>query len=101
MPVTRYQTTRFLSRLLASVALLTLFTQGWTQTRPVQGIRENTPRVHALVNARIVQAPGQVIEKGTVIIRDGTIEAIGVQVKIPEDARIWDYEGMTVYPGLI
>ena len=35
-------------------------------TTPKQGLRENDPRVHALTNARIVTAPGKVIEKGTV-----------------------------------
>ncbi|MFQ5602117.1 MAG: amidohydrolase family protein [bacterium] len=72
-----------------------------SQTKPVEGIRENTPQVHALINARIVQAPGQVIEKGTIILRDGVIEAVGANVTPPADARIWDYDGLTVYPGLI
>lgn len=71
------------------------------QTEPLEGIRENTPRVHALVNARIVQAPGQVIEKGTIVIRDGTLEAVGADVTPPPDARVWDYAGRTVYAGLI
>jgi imidazolonepropionase-like amidohydrolase len=60
-----------------------------------------TPRVHAIVGARIVTAPGQVIERGTVVIRDGLIEAVGASVTPPADARIWDAKGLTVYPGLI
>ncbi len=85
------------------VMLATLFVAAvaWTQTAPVVGIRENTPQVHALVNARIVQAPGKVIEKGTVVLRDGVIEAVGANVTPPPDARIWDCEGLTIYPGLI
>lgn len=71
------------------------------QTEPVEGIRENTPRVHALLNARIVIAPGQVIEKGNIIVRDGIIVAVGADAPIPPDARIWDYAGKTVYPGFI
>ena len=71
------------------------------QTKPIEGIRENTPEVHALTNVRIVQAPGRVIEKGTVVLRDGVIEAVGAQVTPPADARVWDYDGFTVYPGLI
>ncbi|MCH8019564.1 hypothetical protein IH785_06865, partial [candidate division KSB1 bacterium] len=93
---------RYLRTPLLGVAFLLLFfTQGWTQTKPIEGIRENTPKVHALVNARIVQAPGRVIEKGTIVLRDGTIEAVGAGVKPPADARVWDYEGLTIYPGLI
>lgn len=69
-------------------------------TRPVEGLRENTPSVHALMNVRIVVAPGRVIEQGNVVVRDGSIEAVG-DVKPPADARVWDLEGKTVYPGLI
>ncbi|MCA9732003.1 MAG: amidohydrolase family protein [Deferribacteres bacterium] len=71
------------------------------QTQPQDAIRENTPNVHALINSRIVQSPDRIIEKGTIILRDGIITDVGESVKIPEDARIWDYSGLTVYPGFI
>jgi hypothetical protein len=60
-----------------------------------------TPRVHAIVGARIVTAPGQVIPRGTIVIRDGVIEAVGASVAVPADARVWDAESLTVYPGMI
>jgi len=69
-------------------------------TRPVEGLRENTPRVHALTGARIVVAPGRVIKHGTVVIRDGVIEAVG-DVEPPADARRWDLAGKTIYAGLL
>ncbi|MCA9123684.1 MAG: amidohydrolase family protein [Planctomycetaceae bacterium] len=69
-------------------------------TLPVEGLRQNTPRVHALTGARIVVAPGRTIDNGTVVIRDGIIEAAG-DVKAPADARLWNLEGKTVYAGLI
>ena len=59
------------------------------------------PTVHALIGGTIVTAPGQVIELGTVVIRDGLIESVGSSISIPTDAREWDLEGKTVYPGLI
>jgi len=70
------------------------------QTAPVEGLRENTPHVHALTNVRLVQAPGRVLSQATLVIRDGIVEAVG-KVEIPADARIWDMSGRTVYPGLI
>ena len=70
-------------------------------TRPVEGLRENTPSVHALVGARIVVAPGEILAEGTVVVRDGLIVAVGPNVKIPADARVWKLDGKTVYPGLI
>jgi imidazolonepropionase-like amidohydrolase len=60
-----------------------------------------TPRVHAIVGARIVTAPGQVIENGTVVMRDGVITAVGAGIAVPADARIWEGDSLTVYPGLI
>jgi len=70
-------------------------------TEPVEGLRENTPDVHALVGGRIVAAPGRVIEVGTLVVRDGVIAAVGPGVPVPPDARIWPLDGKTVYPGLI
>lgn len=69
-------------------------------TRPVEGLRENTPEVHALVGGRIVVSPGRVIEKGTLVIRGGRIAAVG-DVETPADARVWDLTGKTISPGLI
>ena len=70
-------------------------------TAPIAGLRQNTPAVHALINARIVPEPGKLIERGTVVLRDGVIEAVGADVKPPPDARTWDLSGKTVYAGLI
>jgi len=67
------------------------------------GLRQNTPAVHALVNARLVLSPGRTIEKGTVVVRDGVIVAVGEagDTVPPADARVWDLSGRTVYAGLI
>src|SRR5262245_24954470 len=56
---------------------------------------------YAITNARIVPVSGATIEKGTVVIRDGLIAAVGASVNAPADARIIDGNGLTVYPGLI
>jgi imidazolonepropionase-like amidohydrolase len=71
------------------------------QTTPVEGIRDNTPRVHALVDARIVIAPGNVVERGTLVVRNGVVEAVGANVSPPAGARIWNLAGRTVYPAFI
>jgi len=88
-------------RKLVLLLLLSGFVSGQVPTEPVKGIRQNTPKVHALINARIVPEPGKEIKKGTIVVRDGVIEAVGSRVGVPDDARVWDLEGMTVYPGLI
>jgi len=55
---------------------------------------------YAITNARIVTVSGAPIERGTVVIRDGLIAAVGANVNAPADARIIDGAGLSVYPGL-
>jgi len=60
------------------------------------------PRIFAITDVRIVTAPGQVINKGTVVLRDGLIEAVGADVKTPADAKIIaGQDNWTVYPAFI
>lgn len=56
---------------------------------------------YAITNARLVTVSGPVIERGTVVIRNGLIAAAGANVNAPPDARVIDGTGLTVYPGLI
>src|ERR1017187_1939809 len=55
----------------------------------------------AIHNAKIVTVSGSVINKGTVVVRNGLIEAVGENVAVPADAMLVEGEGLTVYPGLI
>ena len=55
----------------------------------------------ALRGARVVTVSGPILEKGTVLLRNGLIEAVGENVNLPKDAWIIDAQGVTVYPGLI
>ena len=63
--------------------------------------RADAPRVYAIQGARIVTAAGAPIPSGTIVIRDGLIEAVGAGLTAPADARVIDGTGLTVYPGLI
>ena len=56
---------------------------------------------YAITNARLVTVSGPVIERGTVVIRNGLIVVAGANVSAPPDARVIDGTGLTVYPGLI
>ncbi len=56
---------------------------------------------YAIKGGAVVTVTGATIQKGTVIIRKGLIEAVGADIPIPGDARVIDATGMTVYPGLI
>lgn len=55
----------------------------------------------ALTNARIETVTRGVIARGTIVIRDGLIAAVGADVAVPADARQLDLEGKTVFPAFI
>jgi imidazolonepropionase-like amidohydrolase len=52
-------------------------------------------------NAHIVTVSGPDIENGSVVIRDGKIEAVGASVNAPAGAQTIDGRGLSVYPGMI
>ncbi|HLH42957.1 MAG TPA: amidohydrolase family protein [Bryobacteraceae bacterium] len=58
-------------------------------------------QVFAIRGANIVTVSGPAIADGSIILRDGLIEAVGADIPIPSDAWVIPGEGLTVYPGLI
>src|SRR5215467_15894786 len=60
-----------------------------------------TRSVYAIKDAKIYPVSGPMIARGTVVIRNGLIDAVGANVSIPPEATIIDGMGLTVYPGLI
>lgn len=56
---------------------------------------------YAIKNATIVQAPGKIIQNGSILIENGIIKAVGSSIIIPSDAWIVDADSMFVYAGFI
>lgn len=59
------------------------------------------PGVLAIRGARVYPGNGPAIDKGTVVVRNGLIEAVGTGVAVPADAWVIDGAMLTVYLGLI
>lgn len=56
----------------------------------------------AIRNVRVVPGDGSPTSEGqTIIVRDGRIEGIGANLRIPRDAHIIDGAGLTALPGLV
>ncbi|MDM7954847.1 amidohydrolase family protein [Blastomonas sp.] len=58
----------------------------------------------AFTNARIVTMAddaGGIVERGTVVVRDNRIVAVGANVAVPAGAQTVDVAGKTIIPGLI
>jgi imidazolonepropionase-like amidohydrolase len=73
----------------------------FSQTHRQPGLRDNTPEIYAFTGARVVTKPGVTIDNATLVIRNGIIEAVGQNIKIPDDAWIVKMDGKTIYPGFI
>jgi imidazolonepropionase-like amidohydrolase len=60
-------------------------------------------QVTAFVGGRVIDGTGQVIERGTVIVRDGRVAQVGPasSVAVPAGAARVDVSGKTVMPGLV
>jgi len=72
-----------------------------TNTRPSVGIRSHTPDFHALTGLRIVTRPGELIDSGTIVIKEGVITSVSSRDSVPEGCRVWDFSGKTAYAGFI
>ena len=59
------------------------------------------PSLIAIRDARIVVAPARTIDRGSIVLRDGLIAAVGESVAIPPGAWVIEGNGLTVYPGLV
>ena len=71
-------------------------------TSPVEGLRENTPRLHVLRAAEVWVRSDKKIANGVIVLRDGLIDKVGgPDLKVPANARVWDLSGKTVYAGFI
>jgi len=93
--------TRVYPRIATALAALFVIGPALALAPAVTKAQRSALDTYAITNARIVPVSGPPIARGTVVMRDGLITAVGENVTAPPDARIIDGSGMTVYPGLI
>ena len=55
----------------------------------------------AITNARVHTMSGAALERATIVVRDGRIEAVGTSLVVPAGARVVDAAGGVVTPGFI
>lgn len=89
-------------RRLIAVTATALFTAAPLAAQLGSYNPEPGPRATVVIrNARIVPVRGDVIPNGSVVIADGRIQAIGVNVTTPAGAQVIDATGLSVYPGMM
>lgn len=62
---------------------------------------EREPSAYLIRNVRIVPVSAPVIERGSILLRDGRIAALGARVSSPRGTSVTDGRGLTAYPGMI
>ena len=65
------------------------------------GVVTKNTNYTAITNVKIYVTPTQVIEKGTLLIKDGKVVASGTTVTIPKNSTIIDATGKSIYPSFI
>jgi hypothetical protein len=55
----------------------------------------------AIRNARVLTMAGPPLERATVVLRAGVIDAIGADVQVPAGAEVIDAAGGTLMPGMV
>ena len=87
--------------MLRNVFIILLPLVLFAQTEPINNLHRNRPKVWTLTNGIIHTSPGDFIKGGSIIIRDGKIEAVGRYIKSPKDAYEINLHGAHVYAGFI
>jgi imidazolonepropionase-like amidohydrolase len=87
----------------ALIALLVLAAQAVLPAGAQQQQQQQRSAIdaYAITGARIVTVNGPVIERGTIVIRNGLISLVGANISAPADCRVIDGTGLTVYPGIL
>ena len=91
-----------MKKLLTLLFLLTLsFIQAQDYFPTDTGVKTTKSTTFAFTNAKIHVTPSEIIKKGTLLIKDGKVVAIGKSIKIPIDAKRTDLSGKSIYPSFI
>ncbi len=70
-------------------------------TKPEVGILDHKSQVLAIQNATVVPEPGTFLDKATIVVKDGKVLEIGINVTPPAEAQLIDMTGKTIYAGFV
>ena len=65
------------------------------------GVKTNTSNYTVFTNAKIYVTPSQIIENGTLIIKDGKVVSSGTNISVPKNSVTVDVSGKSIYPSFI
>lgn len=74
---------------------------GQDYTPKNDGVKTERNATTVFTNAKIYVTPTQIIENGTLVIKNDKVQAVGTSVTIPKDAIVFDLNGKWIYPSFI
>ena len=86
---------------LAGLLFLSYTAQAQDYIPKNDGVKTNTSNYTVLTNAKLFITPTQVVENGTLVIKDGKVVSSGKNVSIPKNSIVIDLAGKSVYPSFI
>lgn len=90
---------RKLVLLLLCLSFSVIYAQEYFPTNT--GVKTSKNTVVAFTNATIYVTPTQIINNGTLLIKDGKVVSVGKNVKLPKTVKIVDLTGKTIYPSFV
>ncbi|WP_133273642.1 amidohydrolase family protein [Hymenobacter radiodurans] len=87
--------------LVGGLVLSSLGAYAQTSTFPRNGVYDQRPGLYAFTHATIFTDYKTKLTDATLLIRDGKVEAVGNNVKIPAGAVVQDLKGKYIYPGFV
>ncbi|UYZ60939.1 amidohydrolase family protein [Hymenobacter latericus] len=89
-------------RLLGLVFGLAAVSPAWAQgTYPRNGVYDERPGLFAFTHATIFTDYKTRLDDATLVIRDGKVEAVGKNLKVPAGAVVQDMRGRHIYPAFV
>jgi len=86
-------------RLLIFMCSFSLFAQDYFPSN--SGVIANNSNYTAFTNATIHVSPTEVIDNGTLLIKEGKVVSVGTSVSIPKNTTTIDLSGKSIYPSFI
>jgi len=78
---------------------LSLSSQGYFPKN--DGVKSKNTNFTAFINAKIFITPTNRVENGTLLIQEGRVIQVGIEVELPENTVVIDLKGKSIYPSFI
>ena len=65
------------------------------------GVKSKNTNAYLLTNATLYLKPGQVIQNGSLLVKDGKIAEVGSSISAPANAVVVDLQGKSIFPSFI